>query len=553
MEEDGVRIYGFSSLCALVIVCSLLLGGGTRSGFLSDAILQLIAVPLVLGSLSRMLDVPFSKEARWACAFCLAIALVPLLQLIPLPPRIWMALPNREPSAAAFELVRRDLPWMPITVSPHATWSSALSLLPPMAVFLGTIQLGYRDRRWLSLVILAVGVMSVFVGLAQVAQGTASPLRFFAFTNPTEAVGFFANRNHFAALLYALTLFTAPWVVDAAMTTGIGQEHRRYETASILALVAGLTVLVTLIAAQAMARSRAGLGLAIVALLGTFALAFSDRRSAPGLTPIKLILGATVLAVMFAVQFTLYRVLERFAADPLADARIPFARNTIEAAKAYMPIGSGMGTFMPVYGMFEKSEDTLSNAYANRAHNDVLEVWLETGAPGLALMALLLIWLVRKSIQVWRGAPREGRDIDLSLVRAATLVIALLLVHSFVDYPLRTGAMMAVMAFGCALLIDPPPSVAGEDRVEPHGARERVRHWRVRRTTATAPTRLSSTPSWLSAPPGQPAGLAAGPPIHAGERWGADIEWPDEWRSETEHGTPNPAPKMPGSRKPLRS
>ena len=68
---------------------------------------------------------------------------------------------------------------MPISVSPHRTWLSALSLLAPLAIFIGTLLLGYRERRWLSLVILSVGTVSVFIGLIQVAQGPESPLRFF--------------------------------------------------------------------------------------------------------------------------------------------------------------------------------------------------------------------------------------------------------------------------------------------------------------------------------------------------------------------------------------
>ena len=60
---------------------------------------------------------------------------------------------------------------------------------------------------------LAVGLISVLIGLIQVAQGERSPLRFFEFTNPTEAVGFFANRNHFAALIYCLMLFALAWIV----------------------------------------------------------------------------------------------------------------------------------------------------------------------------------------------------------------------------------------------------------------------------------------------------------------------------------------------------
>jgi O-antigen ligase len=406
-----------------------------------------------------------------------------------------------------------------------------------MAVFLGTLQLGPRERRWLSLVILAVGLVSVFLGLIQLAQGPASPLRFFAFTNTMDAVGFFANRNHFAALLYALTLLAAAWVVDTAMAW---QRHRSFETASIMALVAGFTVLVTLVAAQAMARSRAGLGLTILALFGAFALAFADRRRTPGVTPIKLMLGAIVLAVVFAMQFALYRILERFAADPLADARLPFARNTIAAAKAYMPLGSGMGTFVPVYAMFERPEDTISNTFANRAHNDLLEMWLETGVVGPFLLGLFLIWLVRKSMQVWRGAPQEGRGIDHTLARAATMVIALLLLHSLVDYHLRTGALMAIMGFACALLIEPPPGVESEERVEPQFAREGGEDRSARAAR--------SPPPWASLPPIRPGEPAEDLP-HAGERWGADIEWPKEWQNKTTGGNP----KMPGSRKPPRS
>ena len=190
----------------------LLLGGGTGPGFLSDAVLQLLAVPLLLLALWRLCELPSAaRTIRWPLAFCLAVVSVPLLQLIPLPPRIWTALPNREPMVEAFALVGRELPWMPISVSPRATWLSALSLLPALCVFLSTAQLGYRERRATSLLVLAVAILSVFVGLNQLAQGPNSPLRFFEFTNLTEAVGFFANRNHFAALLYTMTVFAAAW------------------------------------------------------------------------------------------------------------------------------------------------------------------------------------------------------------------------------------------------------------------------------------------------------------------------------------------------------
>src|SRR5262249_20283622 len=265
------RAYWHTSLtmvsCGALLVACLTLGGGTSAGFLSDVVLQLLAIPVLLVCLLRLWDLPPSaRHARRELLFCVAVVLVPLLQLVPLPPQLWTALPNRQLLAGTFELLERDLPWMPISVLPRATWLSALSLLPPLALFLGTLLLGYRERRLLCILFLGIGILSVFVGLSQVAQGRQSVLRFFEITNESEAVGFFANRNHFAALLYALTIFAAVWVIEAA--AGVSAERGRLGTAWIAGVAASLVVLVVLLAGQAMARSRAGLVLTIVALFG---------------------------------------------------------------------------------------------------------------------------------------------------------------------------------------------------------------------------------------------------------------------------------------------
>jgi O-antigen ligase len=466
-------------LCAVVIASSLFLGGGTRAGFLSDAILQLLSIPLLLVALWRGFEVQLTKHSRWALWFCFALVCVPILQLVPLPPALWAALPNRGLSAEAFAVVGQEFPWMPMSASPRATWLSALSLVPPLAIFVGTLLLSYRERRLLSLVVLAVGILSVFVGLIQVAQGPSSPLRFFAFTNPTEAVGFFANRNHFAALLYSLMLLATAWVAESVLATGPMSGQRKHETASIMALVGGFTVLVVLIAAQAMARSRAGLGLTIVALFGAIALIASDRRGASGITPTKVLFGAIALAGTFAIQLTLYRIMERFAFDPLEDSRIRFAQRTIEVAKAYMPFGSGIGTFVPVYATFERPEDALAGAYVNHAHNDILELWLEAGVAGASLGGLFAIWLMLRSVAIWRREPGPRMlEIDRHLARASTMVAALLVAHSVVDYPLHTGALMAMMAFACALLLQQPIGAERTDKAEKNLKYRRSRYAR---------------------------------------------------------------------------
>ena len=302
--------------------------------------------------------------------------------------------------------------------------------------------------------------------------------------------------------------------------------RNQYDTASIVAALGCFTLLVVLLAGEAMARSRAGLGLTIVALLGAFALGVSDRRVGTGFTPSKLLVVATAFSLVLGIQYALYRILERFEVDPFADARLSLFPTTMQAAKAYLPVGSGLGTFIPVYASFEKPEDTLLNRYANHAHNDAAELWLETGLFGLVLAALFVFWFGKRTVEVWRSAPPLGAsEVDWSLVRAATIIIALLLAHSFVDYPLRTGAMMAIMAFCCALLIE--PLAAPEPIVEPQAIIKSKSRQRRSRALSPAPA-LSPTPSLSIAP----SSASDTPPRATRERWGSDVAWPEEWRKD---------------------
>lgn len=542
MTPSQVKVAGIGIVfgaCAVTMVASLLLGGGTRGGFLSDAILELLAIPAFLISVASLVELRWSnadigRRARGAVMFCVVIAFLPLLQLLPLPPWIWTRLPGREGVMAVFDLLGGQRPWMPVSVSPNSTWLGVLSLLPPFAIFFGAIQLGYRERRWLSLVVIAIGVVSAFVGLIQVVQGPTSVLRFFAVTNSEDAVGFFANRNHLAALLYTVLLFAAAWAIDVAFKSGSWTGPRSLEPARIFALTLTFVVFIILIASEAMTRSRAGVVLTIGALAGVLTLASTDRRTSAGATPGRLLLGAIALAIMLIVQFGLYRVLSRFAIDPLDDARIRFARGTIRAALAFTPFGSGVGTFVPVYAMFERPSDTPAGFYANHAHNDILELWLETGLVGVGLLCLFLIWLGFRFVKLWWRPIADMNGLDLSLARAALMIIGLLFVHSFVDYPLRTGAIMAIFAFSCALLIE-PLTVAGSARGAPPGAAmgtPRRKELETSHAMATAPgpdprpsrglsQRMSAAPS-LAKPPNQPRRPTG--------RWGDDVDWPEAWR-----------------------
>ena len=157
--------------------------------------------------------------------------------------------------------------------------------------------------------------LASLLGWSRSPKDQQSPLRFFEVTNPTEAVGFFANRNHFAALLYCLILFAAAWTVQA--TTGIGalrnQKESQYDTVSIIASIGAFTVLVCSWRERRWRVRAPALALTIVALFGAIGLGFSKQRADPRVTPNKkLLVGAIALALTFSLQFALYRILDRY-------------------------------------------------------------------------------------------------------------------------------------------------------------------------------------------------------------------------------------------------
>ena len=89
---------------------------------------------------------------------------------------------------------------------------------------------------------------SMPVDLLQMMGGADSPLRFYAVTNPDRAVGFFANANHHAALLYCAIPFAVSWALGFMST----HDHGR-----AIGMPALLAVAMAVIIAPALTHSRA--------------------------------------------------------------------------------------------------------------------------------------------------------------------------------------------------------------------------------------------------------------------------------------------------------
>jgi O-antigen ligase len=97
-----------------------------------------------------------------------------------------------------------------------------------------------------------------------------------------------------------------------------------------------------------------------------------------------------------------------------------------------------------------ETPQTLGVGLINYAHNDWLQLWLEGGVGAAFLLGLFSLWYIARTFHVWR---RGGNGLDALLSRAASLVVGLLLIHSLVDYPLRSTALMCVFALASALMV----------------------------------------------------------------------------------------------------
>ncbi len=429
---------------SFVFLVAVLLGGGTRVGLQSDEIVEILSVPLLVAATISLLEARWHSSWRVPLAIVLFTLALPLVQLVPLPPAIWTALPGRAEVVQVYEAAGVALEWRPLSLAPFATLYSFLSLLPAAAIFVYALQLDTSRRYALLVAPLALAGIAALVGVGQfVGRGSGS-------LGPTSgpaagyAIGFFANRNHFAALIYAALPFAIVWTARH-MRSGRGRMR-------LVGSLFGGAVVVSLLFGLSAAFSRAGVALGIVSLLGSaFIVWRSADASRIGRWPVII---AGVLMVGFAVILQIGLVdllIQRTAAD---SARSTIASLTLEVLARFNLAGSGFGTFVPLFQTAEKPTDLLV-FFINHAHNDFLELTLEGGILAVVLMLAFLVWYLVRFWSIWLSAKQGGSQDERALMSAASLSIGLLLLHSLLDYPLRTLTLMCLFAFAAACLCQP--------------------------------------------------------------------------------------------------
>ncbi|HVR89979.1 MAG TPA: O-antigen ligase family protein [Novosphingobium sp.] len=418
------------------LVAVLLLGGASAGGYSGNTLLQFAGAGLV--GWVYWASAPGEASVTGLRRFLIAVAVLIAVQFLPLPPALWTHMPGRGAIAQGFALAGEPLPWLTLSLAPWKSIASFAWWIPAIALFVAMRAESAPSARSLIWTITTVAAVSVVLGALQQA-GTGY---LYIVTNYGEGPGFFANSNHQGSfVLTTLALWTG-WIAAARQQPSRCGPGRFGGSQTVLLAIAGLLIMGVLVSG-----SLACLSLLLPVTVASLFIARPQLRVA---LPV-IVVGAVVVVGGF-VAFLLFGPIANDLTAKGAVAGISrgeFLVNGVKMLRDYLPFGSGVGTFQDLYRWYENPAQ-VGTTYVNHAHDDLLELLIETGLFGLAAVGLFLVWFAPRAWNLWTNE----RNHPVAL--AASVVIAVELLHSLVDYPLRTAAMSSVMAIACVLLVRQP-------------------------------------------------------------------------------------------------
>lgn len=407
---------------------------------------------LVFAAALATTDAATLRSAKGLLVLMALTLLLLAAHILPLPPAIWQALPQGDIYSRIDAVTGAGPSWRPFSLDPYLATNAFYSWFVPASVILVAARAGASAQERLLTLVLIMGAISMVLGMIQVFGGRDSAFYLYRITNRLSAVGLLANRNHSALLLAMMFPLIAAWVRLAA------PDAARFRQ------LCGVGFAAMLIPAILATGSRAGIVLVIVGLASVpfvaprifrpvmdLASRFKGRtRLFAGLGLAAAVIAFVVVTVV-AIGLTQGNSLDRLiSGDDAEELRGPFWAVGWEMAKAYFPLGSGFGSFVQTFKMFEPHE-LLDVKYANHAHNDWLELFIEAGVPGVLLALGWAGWIAMKLLSAMRATPLTREHV---LARAGGVAIVLMVMASFPDYPLRTpliASLGALCAFWLAL------------------------------------------------------------------------------------------------------
>ncbi len=325
----------------------------------------------------------------------------------------------------------------------HATYGHLLLYIAYGMLVLVVTQTLFRSSQF-EIVANLFTVYGAAVAAFAVCQGLSPNGKLYWLLRSEQGGAFYGpyvNHNHYAGLMEMLTPF--PLVLAA---TRFSEGKRRLACAGAAALMAGSIFL---------SGSRGGM-VAFLAELVVLAVLLLRQREAGWKKPL-MIGGFLAMLTIFLVWLGSTELTQRVLSihseareEISGGVRFAIDRDGLRMLLKRPLLGWGLGTFPFIYPQFRSFYTTF---FVNQAHDDYLQLLVETGVAGFAIA----VWFV---MAVFRSAGRKLSHWTETATGALTVAALLgcvgILVHSFLDFNLQIPANAALFYVLCGMAAAPP-------------------------------------------------------------------------------------------------
>ncbi len=322
----------------------------------------------------------------------------------------------------------------------YATYSHAMTYMAYGILCFLTVQCLRRTRQ-VKLMATIFSAYGFVVAMFAVLQSVSSNGKVYWLRTPRFGgfiYGPYVNRNHYAGLMEML--------VPIPLVLALSQNARggRRGMALIAAAVMASTIFLS--------GSRGGM-LAFTAEMCVLAAVLTYHRRGPG--SVRLISGFLAVLIIMLLWLGGSSFIDRVATldsnprhEISAALRLTIAADAVRMFSQRPVLGWGLGTFAEVYPQFQS---VFPDATIDQAHNDYLQLLVEMGSVGFAIILWFIVSMYRHAIAKIRG---WDHDLNGSVALAALLGCTGILVHSFVDFNLQipsNAALFYVLATVAAM------------------------------------------------------------------------------------------------------
>ena len=396
MTEQTQPSFLRRNYAGFIILASLLFGGTTTQGIWSDNLLYVAMIPAILIGFYNFTENNLEKGARILIVLILAII---ALQFIPVSSYNILPLIGGEHSHHFY--------W---TATVTRGLNTAIAAITALGFFLFLSTFDSRALKFL--------IKFIFIGLAINVLVTVIILSFSARPEVTGLLpytfrlGLFSNENHFSSLTY-LSIPLLAWQFLVKSWRPI-----------IYVGIIGVLLLL-----QFAVDARAGMLIGSILAIASFSWAVTLKSSLWLKVTCAVVALIAVLAALFSNTSSVF--------DDIG-IRSFYNAQVWKIGLEHWLTGTGLGSFFVIWPFYETKE-IIEPKYIVHAHNDHLELFMELGIAYFLLLAGFLYLLLKNAF-------------NSKLTQAATISIAALLIHSLVDFPLRTTGISICFAFLAAIV-----------------------------------------------------------------------------------------------------